>query len=101
MFEVLADKGLGVNALNAMGLYTRGQVDELDKRVEELWKTLNDTYAALATYIGSIEQMTDENYSWCGHKWTDEEKKKEILRCCDILRERKEMCWNTLLKRQT
>jgi len=101
MFEALTNRGLGVDALNTMGLYTQGQVDELDKRVKELWTACNEAYAALFTRVGTIEQMMDENYTFCGEKYSTDQKKTIILDACKHLREAERNCYNTMFPRQS
>lgn len=101
MFEALSRRGICVDALNVYaGLYTQGQVDELDKRVKELWETVNNANSVLMTYVSTIKQMTDENYSFCGKKWTEEMKKEEILRCCERLHELQEECDKVMFKKK-
>lgn len=101
MFEALKNRGLGVDALNEIGLYTQGQVDELDKRVKELWTACNEAYAALFTRVGTIEQMMDENYTFCGEKYSAEKKKMFILEACKRLREVERNCYDALFPRQS
>ena len=100
MFEALTYRGLGVDALNAMGLYTQGQVDELDKRVKELWIACNEAYAELFVRVGTIEQMMDENYTFCGKKYSAEEKKTLILEACERLREAERNCYDAMFPQQ-
>lgn len=101
MFEALTNRGLGVDALNAIGLYTQGQVDELDKRIKELWTACNEAYAVLFARVGTIEQMMDENYTFCGKKYSIEEKKMIILDACKHLRETERNCYNAMFPQQS
>lgn len=101
MFEALTNRGLGVDALNAMGLYTQGQVDELDKRVKELWTACNEAYAVLFTRVGTIEQMMDENYTFCGKKYSTEQKKTIILDACEHLRKAERNCYDAMFPQQS
>ena len=78
MFHVLKRRGLAVWALNRKGLYTKEQIEELDKRVEELWNMLNKTNATLLTQAFSMESMMDENSKPCGVVWTADMRKKSI-----------------------
>lgn len=102
MFEALTYRGLGVDALNAMGLYTQGQVDELDKRVKELWIACNEAYAALFVRVGTIEQIIiDENYTLLGKKCSAEEKKTLILEACERLRKAERNCYDAMFPQQS
>lgn len=96
MFKVLQKRGFVVEAVNNVGLYTQEQMDEMDERVKELWKVVNETYASLDVYIMSIESMLDDNYSFCGKKWSDEMKKADIKNSCERLKEVKTKCKEVL-----
>lgn len=98
MFYAFKDKSLIVDALNSRGIYTQKQVDKMDKRIEELWKALNEANAALMTHVWSIENMTDDYY-FCGKKWTEEMKKADIRHSCEQLKEVQEKLNNVLIER--
>ena len=42
-------------ALNGVGLYSKEQVEELEKRGDDLWKELNHVHAGLQTYVYALE----------------------------------------------
>lgn len=45
--------------LNGIGLYSQEQVDELERRGDDLWKALNYVYAGLRTYVYALECELD------------------------------------------
>lgn len=98
MFESLQKRGRVVEALNNKGIYTQKQMEEKDERVKELWTVLNEAYATIDNYVWSIASMLDENYSFCGKKWTEEMKIADILYSCERLKEVKEKCRETLFR---
>lgn len=98
MFEALQKRGYVVEALNNKGIYTQKQMEEMDERVKELWTILNEAHATIDTYVWSIESMLDENYSFCGKKWTEEMKKADIRHSCERLKEVKDKCHETLFR---
>ena len=98
MFKGLQKRGCIVEALNNKGIYTQKQIEEMDERIKELWTILNEAYATIDTYVLPIESMLDENYSFCGKKWTEEMKKANIRHICERLKEVKDKCRETLFR---
>lgn len=98
MFEPLEKRGIVVEVMNNKGIYTQKQMDEKDERVKELWEALNEAYGAIDTYVWSIESVLDENFSFCGKKWTEEMKKADIRNSCERLKEVKGKCYEALFR---
>ena len=49
--------------LNGVGLYSKEQVEELEKRGDDLWKTLNWVNSGLWVYVDALEKEMAKNGS--------------------------------------
>ncbi len=73
--------------LNAVGLYTEEQVDELMKRTEELWNMLSKAAANLSTNAIMIPRQTRDDVS------LEEEYRIKLIRdWCEEMGELAEEC---------
>lgn len=68
---------------NKVGLYTQEQVDELEKRIDELGTQLCSARASLVTYSEAIKHMTAKD------SWFDDEMRMDMIRrdCDKLLKE--------------
>ena len=62
---------------------------------------MNNTYSGLMVYVRHMENVIDENYAPGGNVWSYEERKKEILRCCDEMHKLEKECAEVMFKPYT
>lgn len=85
-------------AMNGVGLYTRKQYQDLDKRNCKLWDALNECVSFMGTYASVIKEMSGDKPIYGGGFETNESRMAYIRQICDKMTELEKKTKRTMFK---